>query len=522
MMQNLDAETLRKLDLLKNNLPLFAKTCLKVVTAEGDLKPFIFNESQIRLHEFIEKQKRETGMVRIVVSKGRKQGVSTYTAARFFHQALFNSHKTVFILSHISSSTNTLFGMVAKFYENLPPQLKLKLTLDNSKSLGFENGSKYTVGTAGAGEIGRGDTPQYFHASECASYEDTDALETGIFRAVATVPGTEIIIESTAKGIGNMFHRYAINALEGRSRYRLFFLPWYIHSLNNEVNPPEFNMTQEEEDLQREYGLTNGQIYWRRLEMQELSSPWKFKQEYPFTVQEAFQTSGDTLYSPELIHKARKSQIKDPKMPLIIGVDPARSGDRTTVVHRRGRVIEKIKAYKDMDEMQLAGILANEMNEAENLGQVFIDVAHGYGTIDRLRELNFGKFVTGVHFSAKPFDPNIYANKRSEMAFTFKDWLADGEVSLPDDDDMEMDILTIPDYKESSTGRILLEAKEKIKQKYGKSPDIFDGIILTFAYPVRNPLLTKDKEQRYNGGSKRGKEAHSSPVMKGFNRGKRN
>lgn len=519
----LDPETLRKVEALKNNLPLFARTCLKIVTTSGQLVPFEFNESQLRLHEAIEQQKRETGMVRMVVPKGRKQGVSTYVGARYFHKALFHSHKNVFILSHISSSTDTLFGMVAKFYANLPEPLKLKLTLDNSRALGFENGSKYTVGTAGAGEIGRGDTPQFFHASECASYQDTDSLETGIFQAVADVEGTEIIIESTAKGIGNMFHRYVLNALEKIGHFRAFFLPWYIHTDNTHKDPPPFALEPEEQELQTLYNLTPGQLYWRRMKIGQFSSPWKFKQEFPSTLQEAFQTSGTSFLNAELVHKARKSKIKDDNMPLILGVDPARSGDRTVIVHRRGRAIEKIETFKDMDEMRLASILAKIINNRESIGQIFIDVAHGYGTQDRLRELGFGRFVTGVHFSAKPDDSSLYANKRAEMAFHLRDWLADGEVSLPDDDDMEMDLLAIPDYKESSSGRILLESKENIKKQYGKSPDIFDAVMLTFAYPVRNPALTKDKNLQYNGGKKKRSSTSGldSPVMKGFNRGKK-
>src|SRR5437868_1521413 len=99
-----------KLLLLKHNLPLFCEMCLKVVTTSGELVPFVFNQSQLMLHAFVEQQLKETGMVRTVIVKGRKQGVSTYTAARFLHKAIFNPHKRVYILSHHSDSTKVLFG----------------------------------------------------------------------------------------------------------------------------------------------------------------------------------------------------------------------------------------------------------------------------------------------------------------------------------------------------------------------------------------------------------------------------
>jgi hypothetical protein len=109
--------------------------------------------------------------------KGRKQGVSTYTAASVSSIKLCLILISVFIfLSHHSDSTKVLFGIVSTFFNNLPEQLKVKLITDNSKEIEFDNHSNYTVATAGSGEIGRGATPHFLHCSEVASYENEDAL----------------------------------------------------------------------------------------------------------------------------------------------------------------------------------------------------------------------------------------------------------------------------------------------------------------------------------------------------------
>jgi hypothetical protein len=91
--------------------------------------------------------------------------------------------------------------------------------------------------------------------------------------------------------------------------------------------------------------------------------------------------------------------------------------------------------------------------------------------------------VEGVYFGESPSDEQ-FLNKRAEMAFAFRDWLADGEVSLPDDEDMAADIGTMPDFKENSRGKLSFPTKDEIRKKFKRSPDILDALMLTFAHPV--------------------------------------
>jgi hypothetical protein len=62
--------------------------------------PIIFNEAQHRLHTIIEKQKAETGRVRVIILKARQLGVSTYVAARLFHRTIFNPGLRRIIVGH--------------------------------------------------------------------------------------------------------------------------------------------------------------------------------------------------------------------------------------------------------------------------------------------------------------------------------------------------------------------------------------------------------------------------------------
>jgi hypothetical protein len=92
-------------------------------------------------------------------------------------------------------------------------------------------------------------------------------------------------------------------------------------------------------------------------------------------------------------------------------------------------------------------------------------------------------------------------------------------VRIPDDDDVEMDLLCIPEDKENSSGRFFMKLKKTIKKKFGKSPDILTRFALTFAYPVRSNI-EYSKDMYYNGSKTKKTSEFSSRVMNDFNRGK--
>lgn len=477
---------------LRGDLEYYAAKCLRIKTKQGAVIPFIFNRAQKYLHARIETQKKRTGKVRIVIVKGRQSGCSTYIAARNFHAATLTPGTDVFILSHIADSTEHLFGMAKLFYEYAPPPIVPSIKAMNERRLEFEGiHSSYRVGTAGNAEIGRSLTVQRCHGSEVASWEHTDEIVTGLLQAIPNLPGTEIIFESTANGVGNMFHKLAMMGIDaaGESEFETVFIPWYWQDEYQKTPPVDFVMTAQEEELIELYGLTAPQIYWRRRKIEDEfgGDVWKFRQEYPNTVQDAFVVSGVTLLDNKMVEAARRSTTSDPYSPLILGCDPARNKDRTILVFRRGREIVKWSKYSTMDEMTLAGIIANQIDK-HGISRVFIDTGYGWGTIDRLRELGYGQFVTGVHFGGKASEPDVYLNKRAEMADAVRQWFSEGGVRIPDDDEFHLDLLAIPPLKETtSRGVLALPSKEDIRKLFGKSCDIFDGLMLTFAFPVISP-----------------------------------
>ena len=73
--------------------------------------------------------------------------------------------------------------------------------------------------------------------------------------------------------------------------------------------------------------------------------------------------------------------------------------------------------------------------------------------------------------------------------------------------------LSVPRYWYDGTGRIVLEPKDRIRERLGASPDIADALALTFAAPVGVRSVTeafaRDRDPHgflYGWGSGRGAE----------------
>lgn len=193
---------------LRDELEFYARNCLKIRTKTGEVEPFLFNKAQRYIHERLEGQKAETGRVRALILKGRQQGCSTYVGGRYYHNTSWAKGRRTFILTHEDAATQNLFEMVNRYHEHCPVFVRPSTGAANAKELFFDKlDSGYKVGTAGTKGVGRSSTIQLFHGSEVAFWPHAETHAAGVLQAVPDAPGTEVILESTANGLGNFFHQ---------------------------------------------------------------------------------------------------------------------------------------------------------------------------------------------------------------------------------------------------------------------------------------------------------------------------
>lgn len=477
---------------LRQDLGYYAPIALKVKPkVSGPLVPLVLNRSQSYVHERIEVQRRRTGKVRAIILKGRQGGISTYVQARYYHRVSMNEGVKAFILTHEMDASDNLFGMAQRYYEHSPRELRPRLGAANAKEMVFPKlGSEYAVATAGKREAGRSQTAQLFHGSEVAFWPNAAEHMAGIGQIVPDALGTEMILESTANGMGNWFHAAWQQAEAKLSEYEAIFVPWFWTEDYAKEAPAGHRVSGEDREYQALHGLTDAQLYWRRRKIIDdfHGDELLFQQEYPATANEAFVASQESYIPALSVLRARKTVV-EPGPALLMGVDPSRFGDdRTAIVWRRGRKLARVDKLYQRDTMELAGIIANHIREWRPV-KLFIDkVGLGVGIYDRLIEMGYQDIVVGVEAGGRASDAptkegSRYANKKAEMWGLVREWLEDTPCQIPDEDEIQADI-TAPRYTWDSNQRLVIESKEKMRARGVRSTDIADALALTFAYPV--------------------------------------
>jgi len=492
----LDRRTIRKR--LDTDYAFFASEVLRIRTKNGTIAPLVFNRAQQHIHRALEAQLASLGRVRALILKGRQQGCSTYIGGRYYHRASRSAGLRVFILTHEHQATQNLFEIVERFHANCPHAEQPSTGTANAKELFFDGlDSGYRVGTAGTRGVGRSSTIQLFHGSEVAFWAHAETHAAGVLQAVPNDTGTEVVLESTANGVGNFFHKKWREAETGASEYIAIFVPWHWQDEYRFPAGASFKLDQEEAEYAGLHALDPEQMAWRRAKIEELGDPLLFKQEYPATAAEAFQMSGhDSYLAPMLVARARKAR-QVAAGPLVIGFDPAwKGGDRHAMAWRQGRCVTKIVSRRGLDTMEAAG-WAKQVIDGEKPRKFFVDVGGvGAGVYDRLQEWGepYASIVVAVNFGSAPLEPPPLdergrpsggpLNRRAEMWMKSKQWLEDeAGAQIPDSDSLQADACG-PSYKYDSNTRLQLESKENMRRRGVPSPDEWDAVALTFAEPV--------------------------------------
>jgi hypothetical protein len=265
--------------------------------------PFRLNAAQKIINDQLEEQHRKTGRIRAIILKARQMGISTLIVGRLYHRCYFNQYIKAVVMAHDTTTSDALFNMSKELIARLPEEYAPVLKKSNAKEIMFDGtGSGYKLYTAGSPEAGRGTTPTAAHLSEVAFWPFDSKILAGLFQGIPNEDDTEIILESTANGVGNEFHRLWKDAVAGKNEYLPIFVPWFLVPEYRRKTPEGFQMEPAEESMAKKYGLDPEQVYWRRLKIAETSED-KFKQEYPATADEAFVSSGVNVFDQEKLGK---------------------------------------------------------------------------------------------------------------------------------------------------------------------------------------------------------------------------
>lgn len=311
---------------LQSDTKLHFSKCLKIKDKNANIIPFETNDSQDRLIKIIsdhytthvDPQTRPT--LFIIILKARQQGMSTATEGFFFKAITIGMpndrphYKTALVISYDEDSAQTINEMSDRFYQHLPPELKPMKRNSRGKGLILENPtnvqaefeknpglqSKFLIDTANNLNAGSSKTLNYVHISELSKWGKPEETMKSLMQAVPK-NNAVVIVESTANGAGDYFHKLWQQAEAGENDYIPIFLPWFTHKeysdkFTNESDKIKFvnSLDDEEKQLVSLYSLTLEQLNWRRNTIKNKCNGDidTFHQEYPSNAEEAFLTSG--------------------------------------------------------------------------------------------------------------------------------------------------------------------------------------------------------------------------------------
>lgn len=253
----------------------------------------------------VERQYNTGKPIRIIILKGRQMGLSTATEALLFVWCFLFPGTNALVLSKDREGSETIFEMAKLMWETWDFRALFTTTRKSTRRLSWaETLSNFRVATAKGEHVGRGSTIQCVHGSEVAMWENAEELMPPLNEAVPMAPGTIIVLESTAHGVGGFFYDTWMAAERGESDYVPMFFAWWKHP---EYQIKRHNLTkqmlnQRERTMMEHYDLTLNQLAWRRRKIR--TNNWteeKFDEEYPVSPDVAFLSTGRNVFPLEAL-----------------------------------------------------------------------------------------------------------------------------------------------------------------------------------------------------------------------------
>lgn len=334
----------------------FCRDCLVIVDKNGRRTPFLLNSTQRKVLKEIARLRAAGIPPRLLVLKARQVGISTLAEALLFWGCLTKPNRSSLVVAHTIKSARALFRMSRNFHRWVPEAMGQAKRIDNIHEIEFDSGARMQIEVQGDP---RGYTAQDVHLSEFASYENPEETLVAIMQVLPMIVDSLCVIESTAKGVGNKFHKLWQRASglalddeipEDEKGWTPIFVPWFQHE---EYRLPiarnqTFVMTAEEHRFvweHREHKITREQMKWRRwcISTNLDGDEDMFAQEYPANAQEAFALSGRPAFDTKAVMHytaAIAEAVRKKEMPphMEIESDPPGVGKIEIVEHDRGRL----------------------------------------------------------------------------------------------------------------------------------------------------------------------------------------
>lgn len=273
---------------------------------------------------------RRDGLLVNCLKAPRQVGISTLAEAIVAFKATTQGNLLGIIASDVPDEKGSgyLFDMFERIVDNLPWWLKPTVTervknseikFDTGTNIWVESG-KSTRGTTGQrGQIGRGKTNSLIHLSELSTWENAEQIDSALMPSIPYNIRSFALLESTAKGQGNWWHKQWLKSKAGVGRFTNIFIPWYIISKYSVPCPDNWIPkdstlaiarqveVSSEKLLHKKITVTREQLHWYERERASFEYDGRLKdflEEYgAVDDRECFQITGKSIFKIEVTQR---------------------------------------------------------------------------------------------------------------------------------------------------------------------------------------------------------------------------
>jgi len=388
------------LERMEGDCRLFLKQLSVLDKDLNKMVPLVLREEQEELLGSLLKDHK------IIVSKGRQIGATTVFLGWFCWRLYFTDEPLQFIIqSFKEKSVGKLIRVAKRMLASLPKWMRRhkKAAISNTQEISYLVGKDSYAsiyGYTARGEGGaRSDVAAAVLLTEFAYYADQSEVLAGS-DALIGVNG-HLIIETTAKQPGDIYHGMVVNAARGIGDYVLKFFSWKRHKRYRREPPLGFTPTPDEVVLAKKYGLTLSQLCWRRAKILDLGGKVaQFRREYPLSVEDAFSSGEGTYFQQDVIDSLKVLDVDEngyyalppvAGMPYVIGADPSGGVGQDFSAYFVLDIFGALAFYWSRNDHEPAAFAEQVARTAEKYNNAMVLVEsnnHGHLVLDRLMRLN--------------------------------------------------------------------------------------------------------------------------------------
>ena len=203
-----------------DNPQYFIEEYVKIISLDEGLVPFDLYEYQENMFNHFNDNRFS------IVLACRQSGKSISSVVYLLWYACFHPEKTIAILANKGAIAREMLARITLALENLPYFLQPGCKALNKGSIEFSNNSKIVANATSASSI-RGLSVNLLFLDEFAFVDNDAQFYTSTYPVVTAGKDTQIIICSTANGIGNVYHKLWEGAVQKTNEFKPFRVDWW-------------------------------------------------------------------------------------------------------------------------------------------------------------------------------------------------------------------------------------------------------------------------------------------------------